>query len=151
MEEIQIQLSRVLAASIHLRSKDTITIICCYMPCGTSLADQSDYHSCLAVVSQVLSSSRGASIVLGDFNADVISKDRPKKTQLILRDFICQHSLVSLLALHCSRDPTTYCRTTEGTNPALTAFWCLHPSPTCIPTPSSSMMSPSRPMITVWY
>ena len=97
-KEIPTHSSRILASQIHLKhSQKPMIFVCCYLPCGSSPNDQSEYLTCLAILAQIRSTVPDSSfIIAGDFNADIVKSTPTKKTQQLLRDFMEQQALVSL-------------------------------------------------------
>lgn len=57
--------SRIIAVRFRLRwSMEAFAFFSCYFPCGVTTADQTDYHSCLASISQILSNIHGTSPII---------------------------------------------------------------------------------------
>ncbi|XP_063966129.1 uncharacterized protein LOC135156775 [Lytechinus pictus] len=107
-KEIPSDSSRILAVQVKLKvSKESLTMICCYLPCGTSLKDQADYHTCLALIAHIRSTIPDSLIIAGDFNADIMNSSPTKKTEHLLLNFLDQEGLCYLSSeLHHDGDYT---------------------------------------------
>ncbi|XP_041472747.1 uncharacterized protein LOC121422011 [Lytechinus variegatus] len=112
--EVNCPSSRILAVKTKLlESNERFIIICCYLPCGVSTSDQTDYHVCISLLSQLLENSKGCSpIIAGDLNVDMIHPNT-KKTLCILKDFLLEEHLCRLTSIHFTSSDFTF-RSDDG-------------------------------------